>query len=335
MPSKTQLLKIIEIQTEISKLGFDLGEVMALVVERTLTLIGVDGAIIELAEGDEMVYRAASGLAKPHLGLRLKQANSLSGECIRTGKFLRCDDSETDPRVDREACRKVGLRSMSVWPLKHQGATVGVLKAVSAIPNGFKKADEELLSLLTEVVGASMYFATKYADNDLFHQATHDSLTNLANRSLFMDRLRNVLLRSTREQRAAGLLMIDMDGLKQINDTYGHRAGDAVLKEFAQRIKRESRQSDLVARLGGDEFAVVLAPVDAPDGVEKAVQRLQVAIAPPFSFNNTNLSLRASIGAAQFPGDGEQIEHLLEIADQRMYQIKRTRSSQPERGTLH
>ncbi|HSC80001.1 MAG TPA: sensor domain-containing diguanylate cyclase [Chitinolyticbacter sp.] len=335
MPSKTQLLKIIEIQTEISKLGFDLGEVMALVVERTVTLIGADGAIIELAEGDEMVYRATSGLATPHLGLRIKQANSLSGECIRSGNFLRCDDSETDPRVDREACRQVGLRSMLVWPLKHQGTTVGVLKAVSALPNSFGKADEELLTLLTEVIGAAMYFATKYADNDLFHQATHDNLTNLANRSLFMDRLRNVLLRSTREQRAAGLLMIDMDGLKQINDTYGHRAGDAALKELAQRIQRASRQSDLVARLGGDEFAVVLAPVDAPDGVERAVQRLQLAIAPPFSFDEAKLCLRASIGAAQFPGDSEQLENLLEIADQRMYQIKRARSSQPERATLH
>lgn len=335
MPTKNQLLKIIEIQTEISKLGFDLGEVMALVVERTLDLIGADGAIIELAEGDEMVYRAAAGIARQHLGLRLKQQNSLSGECLRSGTFLRCDDSESDPRVDREACRQVGLRSMLVCPLQHQGATIGVLKAVSAIPSRFQKADEELLSLLTEVVGAAMYFSTKYADNDLYYQATHDSLTDLANRSLFMDRLRNVLLRSTREQRAAGLLMIDMDGLKQINDTYGHRAGDAALKEFALRLKRESRQSDLVARLGGDEFAVVLAPVDAPDGVEKAVQRLQVAIAPPFSFDNTNFSLRASIGAAQFPGDGEQIEHLLEIADQRMYQIKRARSSQPERAALH
>lgn len=328
MPTKTQLLKIIKTQTEIAKLGFDLGEVIALVVERTLDLIGADGAIIELAEGDEMVYRATAGLAKPHLGLRIKQESSLSGECIRTGNFLNCVDSESDPRVDRDACRLVGLRSMMVWPLKYDGATVGVLKAISTVPNKFHERDERLLSLLTEVVAAAMYFATKYADNDLFYKATHDSLTDLANRSLFMDRLRNVVFRSARDQQPAALLMMDMDGLKQINDTYGHRVGDAVLREFARRIQQGIRQSDMAARLGGDEFAVILTPVDLPNGVDAAILRLQAELTPPFWFENSELHLQASIGAAWFPTDSEALENLLEIADQRMYQMKHARNQQ-------
>jgi len=322
MPSQKQLIEIIAIQTEIAKLGLDLGEVMALVVDRTLPLVGADGAAIELAEGDDMVYRAAAGSAGSHLGLRLRRDSSLSGLCVQRGEILRCDDSETDARVDREACRRIGVRSMIVMPLMHKGTVVGVLKAMSARPRHFLKRDETLLGLLSEVVGAAMFFATKLANDDLFYQATHDALTDLANRSLFMDRLRNVLARSDRERQPAGVLMIDMDGLKQINDNFGHRIGDAALKELARRIKGAARQSDTVARLGGDEFAVILTPVDQPAGLDAAMQRLSQGISPPFVYEGQTYVLQASIGAAAFPDDGQDIEKLLEVADLRMYTLK-------------
>jgi diguanylate cyclase (GGDEF)-like protein len=323
MPSQKQLLDVINIQTEIVKLGLDLGEVMALVVDRTLSLIDADGVAIELAEDDEMVYRAVSGIAAPHNGLRLKQANSLSGACVASGEIMRCDDSETDPRVDREACRKVGLRSMIVMPLRYGDDTVGVLKAMSAQPAKFSDSDETLLGLLSDVIGAAMHFASKLGKDDLFYRATHDALTGLANRALFMDRLRNVVARQNREEKPAGILMIDMDGLKQINDGFGHRAGDAVLREFAQRLSSAARSSDTVARLGGDEFAIILNPVDNPhQGIGAAVSRLDHEIAQPFCFEGKPLPLRASIGGACFPDESEDIESLLELADQRMYAIK-------------
>lgn len=322
MASQKQLLEIISIQTEIAKLGLDLGEVMELVVERTLPLIGADGAAIELAEGDDMVYRAAAGTARSHLGLRLSRANSLSGECVRTGMMLRCDDSECDSRVDRDACRQVGLRSMIVMPLKHGDSTVGVLKAMSTKPGKFQKRDEALLSLLSEVVGAAMFFAAKLDSDTLFHKATHDGLTDLANRSLFMDRLRNVLARIDRDRRPAAVLMIDMDGLKAVNDNYGHRTGDAVLKEFANRLKAASRRSDTVARLGGDEFAIILTPAEVPDGVNAAMERLKSQLATPFLFEDLSHPMRASIGTACIPEDGTDIVQLLEKADHRMYAVK-------------
>lgn len=115
-PSKMALLEIIRTQTEIAKAGMDLGNVMALVAERTQQLTNAVGAVVELAEGDDMVYRAASGSAASQLGLRIGREGSLSGLCVRERKILVCDDSETDERVDREACRKVGLRSMIVVP---------------------------------------------------------------------------------------------------------------------------------------------------------------------------------------------------------------------------
>lgn len=224
MPAQDQLMEIISIQTEIAKLGLDLPNVMQLVTDRTLSLIGADGAAIELAEGDEMVYRATAGSAQSQIGLRIKRDASLSG---------------------------------------------------------------------------------------------------LANRALFMDRLRTLTSPHAREQKAAGILMIDLNGLKQVNDSFGHRAGDAMIKEAANRLKQVARQSDTVARLGGDEFGAILSPVEVENGIQAAIDRIKAETASPFQFENRTFQLSASIGAAHFPDESVEIEHLIELADQRMYEVKR------------
>ena len=325
MPTREQLLQVIRVQTEIAKLGLGLGNVMQYVVEQTLPLIHADGAAIELAEDGEMVYRAASGIARNQLGLRLSIDKSLSGLCVKNGEILSCDDSETDPRADRHACRKVGLRSMIVLPLKHRGTTIGALKAMSAQPGKFQPHDVRLLELLSEVVGASMYFSVKYDSDSLFIKATHDDMTGLANRALFMDRLKGAIARADRGPHASGVLMIDMDGLKQINDTHGHRTGDAVLIEFAKRLKEVTRETDTAARLGGDEFGMILSPLDDPVGLERTIQRIDTAMQRPFAFESRAYPLRASIGSAWIPLDGCEPERVLEVADQRMYAIKQAR----------
>lgn len=323
MPSPDKLMEIIQFQTEIAKLGLDLGGVMSMVAERTMHLVDANGAAIELVEGADMVYRATSGIAEPYLGLHLLRENSLSGLCTLTGNILRCDDSETDPRVDREACRRTGLRSMIVVPLTHKGSIVGVLKAMSILPGKFKSIDMKILGLLSELIGAAMFYATKYDIDDLFHKATHDGLTGLANRALFMDRLRQVIALSGRDNHPVGVLMIDMDGLKPVNDAFGHRVGDAVIVEFSNRLRSRARQTDTVARLGGDEFGVILLPVDGPDAVTAVMQRMNAEIDGPFDFEGNRHDIRASIGGAICPNDGSQIDQLIELADQRMYAIKR------------
>lgn len=320
-------MQVINIQTEIAKLGLDLGGVMQFIVEQTLSLIEADGAAIELAEDGEMVYRAASGIAKPQLGLRLRADSSLSGMSVMTGETLTCEDSEIDPRVDRIACQKVGLRSMIVMPLKHRDVTVGVLKAMSAQANKFKKCDMTLLGMLSEVVAATMYFSVKYDSDDLFIKATHDGMTGLANRALFMDRLRNAVAHTSRDRTPSGVLMLDMDGLKQINDNYGHRIGDAVIVEFSSRLKKVTRATDTAARLGGDEFGVVLTSLENLDAVASAIQRIDSEIRPPFVFENNQYQLKASIGSALIPKDGIDPDKLMDIADQRMYVVKQSRKN--------
>jgi len=323
VPSREKLLEVIAIQTEVARLGLDLGGVMSLVVQRTLSLVGADGSVVELAEGDDMVYRAAAGMASGSLGLRLKRGASLSGLCVREGHTMRCDNAMTDPRTDRAACEKLGLRSMLVVPLRHDGETVGVLKAMSRQVAHFNERHVALLELLSDLVGATMYFATRYAPGELFHKATHDSLTDLPNRSLFLDRLRSSLAQAVRDGQPLAVLMLDINGLKPINDRHGHRAGDAALREFSRRLTAGVRQSDTAARLGGDEFGVLLRPLALEGGLEATTARLAGKLNGAFEFEGRLLPVGASMGAACFPEDGNDVAQLVELADQRMYRHKR------------
>lgn len=326
-----RLLRVIRMQTEIARFGLDLGGVMQYVVDHLADLVDADGAAIELAEGDEMVYRAASGIVAGQIGLRLKIASSLSGRAVTLGEVLRCDDTEHDPHVERDACRAIGLRSMLIVPLKHGGRIVGILKALSSQSHRFSQDDADVLGLLSEIIAASMHFATIYHQDDLFIQATHDALTGLPNRALFMDRLRRVQAACSRSGPPFALLMLDLDGLKDVNDRLGHAAGDALLAEFAQRLRRTARGSDTPARLGGDEFALILTPVRSPAVVDDVVRRLRDALQAPFDIDGTQVPLRASIGGATVPMEADSLEALLALADQRMYAQKRQRKAEAAR----
>jgi len=332
VPTAGTLLEIIRTQTEIVKLGVDLGGVMSLAAERAQLLTGAAGAVIELAEDNDMVYRAASGFAEPQLGLRLNRQGSLSGLCVEQRQVMHCADSEADERVDRDACRRVGLRSMLVIPLNHLDTTVGVLKVMSREPGGFSDADIHVLSLMSELVAASMFQATRFEASELYHRATHDSLTGLANRALFFDRLRQCITLAQRHRQQFGVINIDMDGLKPINDRYGHRAGDAAIREVATRIHGVSRQTDTVARMGGDEFAVILTRIDGVAGAQTQCRRLSEKIDHPLAYEDHTLPLGASIGLAVFPQDGEQIDVLVEKADRAMYAAKDRRKDGGSRG---
>ena len=172
MPSPQWTRDVIRLlQTDIAQLGWDIGRVMTLIAERTPTLVNADGATIELVEGNDIVCKVASGIARPLLGLRLKFDACLSGFCIYAGEPLRCDDATTDPRVDRDACRRIGLRSMVVMPLKLRLTTLGVLKVMSHQPKKFSPADIRLFALLSEIVVAALHGSTEPERAALFDQA--------------------------------------------------------------------------------------------------------------------------------------------------------------------
>lgn len=324
-PTSKQLLSVIQTQTAIAKLGLDINAVMTLVAEQFQLITHAKGAIVELAEEGDMVYRAVSNGANQFLGLRLKMDSSLSGLCIAQNMTLYCKDSETDERVDREACRRVGLRSMAVVPLIHCDEPIGVLKIYSERVNAFKESDINLLTLMSELIAAAMYHASKFGAQELYKLATQDQLTGLANRALFLDCLRQGVEQAKRTQKLLGILIIDMDGLKPINDQYGHRLGDEALKEIGKRIVNITRHDDLVARLGGDEFAVILSSLGDQELAKKVMNRIVEACGLPFVFENVKLTMGASVGLALFPEDGIELNKLIEFADLKMYEHKRSR----------
>lgn len=330
------LMEIIRMQTEIAKLGLDLSGVVNLVVDRIPSLTNAEGAIVEYTQGDEMVYRGASGFTRPLLGTRVKREASLSGLCVREGRILRSDDTLADPRVDPGPCECVGIRSMVVAPLKHDGSVVGVLKIVSTDTHAFTARDVRVLELMSELIAAAMYHAARNETSALYQQATHDSLTGLVNRALFFERLRNYTSPGRRQIEPLAILLIDMDGLKQINDNFGHRAGDAAIREMALRIGRIPRKSDIVARLGGDEFGVILVDISEQADLHAIIDRLSRETDQSFRFEGRTLHLTASIGGARFPEDGSDVDALLETADRSMYRMKRTRSARSnERELTH
>ena len=216
---------------------------------------------------------------------------------------------------------------MVVAPLKHEGSVVGVLKIVSSNTYAFTVRDLRVLELMTELIAAAMYHAARNETNALYQQATHDALTGLANRSLFFDRLRHRTYPGRRQPEPMGILVIDLDGLKRINDSFGHRAGDAAIRETALRISRIPRRSDIVARLGGDEFGVILSEIASRSDLIAIVERISQETDQPFRFEGRTLHLTASIGHARYPDDGTDVDSLLEAADRSMYQMKRSRLS--------
>jgi diguanylate cyclase (GGDEF)-like protein len=158
----------------------------------------------------------------------------------------------------------------------------------------------------------------------LAYLAYHDELTDLPNRTLLNDRLRQGILTARREARPLAVLVIDLDGFKEINDSLGHHAGDRVLQLVAARLRGALRESDTVARLGGDEFAVVLPHTDA-SGAELAAQKLLHELGTPMRVEDEVLSVRGSIGIAVFPDHGMAEQELLQRSDLSMYVAKNDR----------
>jgi diguanylate cyclase (GGDEF)-like protein len=154
------------------------------------------------------------------------------------------------------------------------------------------------------------------------YRAEHDTVTHLPNRTLFDTRVAETVSRARRSRTAIALLVVDVDHFKEINDRWGHPAGDAVLHEIARRIAASVRASDTVARIGGDEFAAIIQPLARIDDVFHLRARLLAEIAAPVSIGSDLLDITVSVGYAIFPDDGAEVASLVQIADQRMYAWK-------------
>lgn len=162
----------------------------------------------------------------------------------------------------------------------------------------------------------------KLDEEQIRYQANYDQLTGLPNRALFMDRLARLVIESRRTKTKVGLMFIDLDGFKAVNDSLGHDAGDLLLKQTADRLGLCVRESDTVARLGGDEFTVIMPMIDSIDSTVVVADRILESLTEPFDLDGQEGRISASIGISMYPEQADDDEQLLRNADVAMFHAK-------------
>lgn len=252
--------------------------------------------------------------------------------CAGIWEHLRPDVEQPCLRLDLDApashCLRPlfdeSLKQALAFPIRLSGRLTMILILA------YEKTPEDLAEILAagrsvadrlEVAASNLAWEEK-----LYHQAHYDALTDLPNRVLLRDRVEQGLIRADREQTSIAVMLLDLDNFKQINDSLGHTAGDALLVECAKRLKVQVRQSDTVVRLGGDEFVILLP--DLPRDGETAIldtlaRKLNQHLAEPILIADRQITALASIGIAIYPDNAGGYEDLLKMADAAMYESKR------------
>ncbi len=176
----------------------------------------------------------------------------------------------------------------------------------------------------SELLARSIRYAIerKRAEERLTYLAQYDQLTGLVNRTLFRDRLIQAMARSKRLQQPLGLMLLDLDHFKPVNDTMGHSVGDQLLKAVAERLQECVREVDSVARMGGDEFTIILEGLTCEEDITLVAQRITKRLAEPFHLGEHRALIGVSIGITVYPTDDHEVDELLKHADAAMYRAK-------------
>lgn len=190
---------------------------------------------------------------------------------------------------------------------------------VSASGGQIRDSNGELIGVVAVLRDISQEHART---QDLAYQATHDALTGLPNRASFADRLEQFISHAARNGEKLAVLFLDLDGFKQVNDSFGHKAGDGLLQAVANRLSKCVRKSDSLARLAGDEFTMLVAGNDAEKMVQTVASKATAELTRPFTIDGFEVSVGTSVGISIFPNDGAEAAVLMEKADAAMYQAK-------------
>ena len=285
----------------------------------------IDLLLIEDNPEDLLLTKRMLGKAE-HASFNISHADSLSAGIQRAieGSLdvilsdLNLPDS---PRVETFFRLKLQVPEIPIVVLSGFADEEMSLKAVRAGAQDYLikgKIDGNILE-------RSLLYAIerKKAEVTIKKLAYHDSLTGLPSRTLFNDRFTMAMADSKRNDKNTALIMLDLDHFKDVNDTFGHDAGDDILKEVSSRLTSILRQTDIVCRMGGDEFALLISDASVKEMIEEVAQRILAAIGTPFSLHGVKAWISASLGIAVYPEDGENLETLFKHADIAMYEVKK------------
>ncbi|HLF24299.1 MAG TPA: diguanylate cyclase, partial [Burkholderiales bacterium] len=241
---------------------------------------------------------------------------------IKSRKPLVVQDVERDPRIaHKQAHAERGMRSVAMLPLLADDHAIGVLALGSKDPGFF---DDEEVRLLVELAG-DIAFALDHIEKGerISYLAYYDSLTGLANRTLFHERLTQFLRTAERERHGLALAVMDIDHFKTINDALGRQIGDALLAQFARRLESGTQEASEIARLGADRFAIVFPDVRGENEVVRLLEeRLPQYIGDPFVLGDNELRVSVRVGLALFPSDAMDADNLFRDAEAALKKAK-------------
>jgi diguanylate cyclase (GGDEF)-like protein len=244
---------------------------------------------------------------------------------IRSKELILVPDIDTHKKPiikksQRAFAENYQTNNCAIVPLICQDRVVGVLNLADKMDDGyFDSGDIALIELFSQLVGASIGNIKLF--EKIQHQATTDGLTGLVNHKTFYEILEKELWRSRRYGGQISLIMVDIDNLKKINDEYGHRVGDKVIKEISKRIKECIRQIDTAARYGGDEFAVILLNTSLIDASVVAKRMVDAVAKTPTAWNKEQIPLSISVGLGQYNAQASP-EDITSRSDQALYAAK-------------
>jgi diguanylate cyclase (GGDEF)-like protein/PAS domain S-box-containing protein len=234
----------------------------------------------------------------------------------RDPRFMRVDgvDVNEHRRIHEALARRQGVRAV-LRNVRKNGEVFWNDLRIDPVANGDGEVTH-FVGVLNDITEAKHY------ERRLHHLAHHDPLTGLANRTLLQERLRLAIEEAQRDGSIGALAFLDLDDFKHINDSFGHDAGDAVLRETAQRLRHCMRETDTVARVGGDEFVLVIKDQQDPAEISALLERIGRSVVMPVAFGSQEIVPGTSIGVALFPRDGDSVDRMMRAADAAMYHAK-------------
>ncbi|GAB1595725.1 hypothetical protein PAGU2638_14040 [Lysobacter sp. PAGU 2638] len=314
-------------------------------LDKVVEITRATGGVVLLDNGDAgLTVACARGQMERVQIDAFNGGQTLACACLDAGTSLRSDATSTDERIRGDVRRRHHLHSLIAAPLRYGDATQGVLEICSSVTHAFDDIDAQAIALIGNAMGGALGRQLALEENARLLRRLHDALldtqataqmyqdaasldalTGLPNRATFEAQLEQVCAAHDGQPHRFGVLFIDLDDFKEINDTHGHATGDAVLRAAAGVLRETLRDTDVVARLGGDEFVVLLSSLrDADRDVRSVAAAVEDELARPRVINSARLRIKCSVGWVIHDGTAHASE-VLHAADERMYEQKRAR----------
>jgi diguanylate cyclase (GGDEF)-like protein len=307
----------------------DIERIATISVRKIPRLLGARLASLYILDDNAMLHLQKSN--HPYLINKIVSLNQNPPTAMtiaaKSRKLLHIRDIEThaQPTIkksQRPYAENYGTKNCIIVPLLCQNKVVGILNLAGKPGNaGFTREDIALVELLGQLVGASIGNISMF--ERIQHQAKTDGLTGLVNHKAFYEILEKELWRSKRYGEQISLIMVDVDNLKHVNDTFGHRAGDRVIMEVSRRIRESIRQIDTAARYGGDEFAVILPNTSLTDASVVAERMVGIVSATPVVWRKDEITISISVGLGQY-GSDDTPDDIASKSDKALYSAKQS-----------